>query len=138
MLKIEPDTYKTIAVVLELLLFALTILLLYYLHEYYTWREKRRNEKKETMKLKYRDHRGSLSESMETVQEFDTVEQIVIHLNKFYNHFNAEVVEIKFVKSVYDDRINWDTYNVTYRLKNETAFCVAGMSDGKFDDWKLK
>ncbi len=46
MFKIEPDTYHTITAVLEIILFGLIILLLYYLNEYYTWRQKNREGKK--------------------------------------------------------------------------------------------
>ena len=80
--------------------------------------------------MKYRDHRGSLSDSMETVQEVSTIEEIKQHLNKFYNQFGKSVVEIKFEHVGMDDRINWDTYYVLKRLDKETDFTVAGMSDG--------
>lgn len=83
-------------------------------------------------KMKYRDHRGSLAESMDTVQEVSTIEEIKNHLNKFYNQIGHSVVEIKFVHVGMDDRINWDTYHVLQRLDGENHFTVAGMSDGCF------
>jgi len=80
--------------------------------------------------MKYRDHRGSLSDSMETVQEVSTIEEIKQHLNKFYNQYGKSVEEIKFKHVGMDERINWDTYYVLQRLNGETDFTVAGMSDG--------
>jgi hypothetical protein len=81
--------------------------------------------------MKYRDHTGSLSDSMETVQEVSTIEEIKEHLNnKFHKAFGQSVEEIKFQYACMDKRVNWDTYYVLQRLKGETDFTVAGMSDG--------
>lgn len=80
--------------------------------------------------MKYRDHKGGLSESMETVQEFDSIEQIKQHLNLFYNQFGELVVEVKFQYAMFDNRIGWDTYYVLMRLDGKSDFMVAGMSDG--------
>ncbi|MCP4336985.1 MAG: hypothetical protein GY679_04030 [Mycoplasma sp.] len=82
--------------------------------------------------MKYRDHRGSLSESMETEREVNSVDEIKEHLNKFYTQFGEEVEEVRFVHVGFDDRIGWDTYYVTQRLKREKEFTVAGMSDSSF------
>jgi len=82
--------------------------------------------------MKYRDHRGSLADSMETVQEVSSIEEIKQHLNKFYNQFGKSVVEIKFKHVGIDDRIDWDTYYVLQRIEGESQFTVAGMSDGFF------
>lgn len=82
--------------------------------------------------MKYRDHRGSLADSMETVQEVSTIEEIKSHLNKFYNQFGKSVEEIKFKHVGMDYRINWNTHYVLQRLDGETDFTVAGMSDGVF------
>ena len=81
--------------------------------------------------MKYRDHRGLLADSMETVQDFSTVEEIKQHLNKFYNQFGVSVAEVKFEHLGVDDRINWDTYAVLRRLEGQVNFNVAGFSDGK-------
>lgn len=81
--------------------------------------------------MKYRDHRGSLSESLLTIQEFETTDELINHLNKDYAPFNKEVEEIKFEYVGLDDRIGWDTYNVSLRLKDEISFFIAGMSDGE-------
>ena len=80
--------------------------------------------------MKYRNHTGSLSDSMKTVKEFTSIEQIKEHLNKFYNHNGKFVEEIKFVYLGWDNRVNWDTYYVLMRLNNEVDFKIAGFSDG--------
>ena len=82
--------------------------------------------------MKYRDHRESLSDSMETEREVNSVDEIKEHLNKFCNQFGKEVEEIKFEHVGLDNRIDWDTYYVTKRFKGEKEFTVAGMSDGFF------
>jgi hypothetical protein len=81
-------------------------------------------------KIKYRDHKGSLSDSIDTIKEVYSVEQIKQHLNKYYKQFEKSVEEIKFEYLGHDDIINWDTYYVFQRLKGETEFTVAGFSDG--------
>ena len=86
--------------------------------------------------MKYRDHRGSLSDSMQTEIEVNTINDIIEHLNVFYKDFNEEVEEIAFVHVGFDDRINWDTYYVLQRLKSEKHFTVAGMSNGRIGEAK--
>jgi hypothetical protein len=88
--------------------------------------------------MKYRDHRGGLSESMETEQEVRTAEDIIKHLNKFWHQFEKEVEEIKFEHVGYDKRTKWNTYYVMSRLKGETVFDVAGMSDGDLKGTKME
>lgn len=83
--------------------------------------------------MKYRDHKGSFSDSMETVKDFSTIDEIKEHLNNFYNNSANSVVEIKFIHQGIDERNNWDTYIVLQRLRHETEFTVVGMSDGCID-----
>lgn len=80
--------------------------------------------------MKYRDHKGSLNESMKTQTEFHTISDIINHLNSFYNDYGKKVVEIKFKHLGYDSRIDWNTYYVLQRYDGEKSFTVAGMSDG--------
>jgi len=79
--------------------------------------------------MRYRDHRKGLDESMETVQDFYSVEEIKKYLNSIYEPL-GEVAEIKFRYVCFDDRINWDTYYVLKRLNGSEQFTVAGYSDG--------
>ena len=80
--------------------------------------------------MKYRDHKGSLAESLKSTIEVNSIDEIKSHLNKFYNQFGKDVDEIKFQYVGMDERIGWNTYYVLQRLKEEDAFTVAGMSDG--------
>ncbi len=80
--------------------------------------------------MKYRDHRGSLLDSMNTEREINSVDEIKKHLNTIYSEYGKEVEEIKFKHVGFDERIDWDTYYVLQRFKGEKKFTVAGMSDG--------
>jgi hypothetical protein len=78
--------------------------------------------------LKYRDHRGSLDASMETVQEFSSKQELLAYLN---TNSIYEVTDVKFVYAGYDPRINWNTWYVLEHV-NEWGWIVVGMSDEKF------
>lgn len=80
--------------------------------------------------IKYRDHKGSLDESLSTVQEFTSVDQIINHINKSYERSRDKVAEIKFQHIGLDEQTGWDTYYVLHRLDGNSFFSVAGMSDG--------
>ncbi len=81
--------------------------------------------------IKYRDHRGSLAESMETVQEFETGEDLVDYLKKDSSFpVFIHLVEIKHY--CFDKRINWETHIVTVK-----GFGVMGFTDGKFSKGRL-
>lgn len=82
--------------------------------------------------MKYRDHKGSLSDSMDTVIDVNSPSEIISHLNKFYNQFGKEVDDIKFEYCGFDDRIGWDTYYVSARLKGSEEYRINGMTDGTF------
>lgn len=79
--------------------------------------------------MNYRDHKGSLSDSVETIRWIDSIEKLKNHLNMFYNKFGKSVEEIKFEHIGIDKRIGWDTYYVLQRFEGESEFTVAGMSD---------
>lgn len=67
--------------------------------------------------MKFRHHRGSLKESLETVVELGTKAELVAHLNQILDPHWLSIteadIEIKFYK--YDDRIDWQTYLVRVR-----------------------
>ena len=66
--------------------------------------------------MKVRKHRGDLAESMETVAEVSTQEEL--------DAYFGEPVTI-LPASSYDERINWDTHYVMNAMGN-----VMGMSNG--------
>lgn len=85
---------------------------------------------KECKTIKYRDHKGSLSDSMETVQEVSSLTQIIAYINKVWAICRYEVEELKFSHQGIDNRIGWDTYYVLVKFKGQADFTVVGMSDG--------
>jgi hypothetical protein len=68
---------------------------------------------------------------MDTLQEFNTVEELRQHLSTTYRYL---IAEIKFEHGGYDNRIDWNFYYVLAKLKNSETFHVAGMSDGYFGE----
>ena len=61
--------------------------------------------------FKYRDHRGGLDESMETVQEFESKDDLLKYLVDTYDFYPDHKILIK--PYCFDDRIKWDTHIVT-------------------------
>ena len=72
----------------------------------------------------YRDHRGSLRNSMSTMQRFDTEAGLREHIVRHY----GEIQTLEYEHIGMDDRIGWDTW---YVLVNGT--CV-GMTNGRFKE----
>lgn len=90
--------------------------------------------------MKYRDHKGSLSDSMANVQEFETFYDLKEYLEYSWNQYYKEVAEIKIEPYGYDQRIGWDTHIVTVQLKDEHGqyeydgdFIPVGFMDGNFN-----
>ncbi len=83
--------------------------------------------------MKYRNHAGSLTDSMETEVLINNMDELKTHLNKYLEGFSKDTVgDIKFQYTMFDKRTGWDTYYVLVRLKGDKEFTIAGMSDGKF------
>lgn len=78
--------------------------------------------------MRYRDHKGDLKESLETTQEFKTIDELKTYLNSKFD--NIEEIDFKYVGM--DQRIGWNSYYVFIRLKEHNVFNVVGISDGKF------
>jgi hypothetical protein len=82
--------------------------------------------------MKFREHRGSLTESMQTVVELANRDELVSHLNRMFENsgpvkpepIKPDEVEIKFY--LFDDRIGWNTYLVFVR-----GFGPVGFSDSE-------
>lgn len=64
------------------------------------------------MSFRFREHRGGLSEAMETLKTFETQEQLVAHIRTLLSpygfYFPAEAVEVKPYADWPDTRIGWD------------------------------
>lgn len=70
----------------------------------------------------YRDHRGSLASSMETVQEMDSAEQLRKHVCGVFGEGAITVEEYGV-----DERIGWDTHIVCWEN------CAVGMANAMVD-----
>jgi hypothetical protein len=57
----------------------------------------------------YRDHRGTLEESMETAREFSSAEDLEAELREKYTYL---VGDIRSSLYAVDERIDWDTHLV--------------------------
>lgn len=77
---------------------------------------------------RYRDHRGSLVDSLATLIEVADRDALVAHLRGLYGRFETVDAEsVKVRPYCYDERIAWDTYVVTL---NGGA---VGFTDGPVD-----
>ena len=83
--------------------------------------------------MKFRQHKGNLARSMQTVIEISTKEELIRHLNKLGGVSFKPVVEVKFQHTGMDERTGWDTYVVLGRVEYG-AFYVMGFMDGVPDD----
>lgn len=74
--------------------------------------------------MRAREHRGGLAESLATVFEFETKEELVKNINdRMGMHFRPS--EIGFSHQGMDDRCGWDTYLVSIQ-----GYGVFGYTDG--------
>ena len=84
--------------------------------------------------MKFREHRGQLSDSMATQVELKTKEEFYKHLNKIWNVYGVQVDEVKFYYVGFDERISQETYNVSIYFEVD-GWCCIGMSDSdKFEE----
>lgn len=75
---------------------------------------------------KFREHRGSLAESMKTVQEVKDKEELIEYLKKYLSYWDfKDSFNLKVKPYWKDKRINWDTHIVTIE-----GFGVVGFTDG--------
>lgn len=67
------------------------------------------------MSFKFREHRGSLDESMKTVVELPDRAALLAHINTFLEPWGEKVEDsqLQVTKHCYDSRIEWDTHIVT-------------------------
>lgn len=80
--------------------------------------------------MRIREHRGSLSESMETIEEIDraTIDDVIAWARRKYEDMpvvftNPFLIEVK--RYGYDNRINWDTHIIIAKGRG-----VLGFTDG--------
>ena len=61
---------------------------------------------------------------MDTAVEVNNITDIESIINKSWDYFGKKVEEIEIKFYVYDERIDWETYIVTYRLFGEENFFI--------------
>ena len=79
--------------------------------------------------MKFRLHRGSLEESMKTVVEIKSPDELRKVIQDNTPWLKGEPI-IDFVYAGWDQRVGWDTFYVTVRGPIDTGPHVVGMSDG--------
>ena len=85
---------------------------------------------------KFRYHRGGLRESMETVIEVSSKQDLVDKVEPDIFGDKPNVEQITVEPYGYDNRIDWNTYIVTKTIPGkdgETETGVMGFTDGPLD-----
>ena len=78
--------------------------------------------------MKFRRHHGGLAESMDTVQEVETMKDLIrILRTTFPSFFKPEDSKVEVAFYTYDSRIDWNTYIVTIDGK------AVGFTDGPLE-----
>lgn len=78
---------------------------------------------------KYRHHRGGYIQSMGTVIEINSMDQLLNHLNSSLAPSSSLIVsDIQFEHKGFDERNGWDTHYVTAMIWGDRS--VVGMIDG--------
>lgn len=80
----------------------------------------------------FRFHRGTLDESMETVEEVDAFEDLLLLVA---HNMDLELVSLSYKPYGYDHRIDWDTQIVMARFKGFDAAWPVGFLN-KDPKWK--
>ena len=86
--------------------------------------------------IKFREHRGSLADSMETLTYCADRNGLIGCIRRLLGewvtgNFDAGLLRIEKYGEGIDDRNGWDTYVVTY-----DGFGVVGFTDGAVEEWK--
>lgn len=86
---------------------------------------------------KFRWHRGGLAESMETVMEVESFEELRQVIDKSNREVWCNPVPVKLTTEInvepygFDERIGWDTHIVSQRIVEAgERFCACGFTDG--------
>ena len=66
------------------------------------------------MKILFRWHRGSLSESMKTVKEFTSYKELFEYIKEDLSPWGIALKELTFDYCGFDERTKWDTWYVCH------------------------
>ena len=77
--------------------------------------------------MKFREHRGQLSDSMATQIKVNSEKELLEHINSTYEPCGMSFDKVKFQYVGFDERINQETYYVSILIDN--CWSCIGMSD---------
>lgn len=80
------------------------------------------------MKVLFREQKGSLEDSLQTIKEIDSLKDIQFIISDKYYH---PVSDLKSEYYTYDGRISWDTYIITGIV--EGTRIVVGFTKGDIE-----
>lgn len=80
--------------------------------------------------MKYRRHRGSLEESMKTIVEVNSKEELLLIIQEDWKDYEIIRDVIIDERCIYDERTGWNTHYVIAKIWASEFVC--GMSDGTF------
>lgn len=85
--------------------------------------------------MRFREHRGGLAESMETMQEFDDPYLLLVHLRKQFkecSEFESHPYGANKTLEIggTDDRIGWTNLHIVMGKYSREGWCAIGFSDG--------
>ena len=82
-------------------------------------------------KIKFRFHKGGLDESMATVVEVESLDELKAIIEK---DWELPIHSIRLKYYCYDSRINWDSYIVMITIVNNKSEFPVGFTNGTFKD----
>jgi len=82
--------------------------------------------------MKFRFHKGSLEDSIKTVIDVNSLEELEDIISKEYDIPLSGWFEFRFEYAGYDNRIDWETYYVIVKDMIYGYGYIAGMINGVF------
>lgn len=79
--------------------------------------------------MRYRDHKGGLTESLNTTKNIYSEDELISHLNKQCTPWGEGITDVKFERVGIEKRMDWGVYYVLIKLQGQVHFSVVGMSD---------
>ena len=79
----------------------------------------------------FRDHRNLLKDSMDTVRQVASLDDLILDLQKGLRFFDRDIAkdQVTIKPYCYDNRIGWDTHIVIVE-----GYGVCGFTDGPLND----
>lgn len=81
----------------------------------------------------FRKVKGSLQDSLKTITEIYSVEDIKDIVNTDFSYQGATVEEVKCQYECYDDRIKWDSYIISVKFHNDPIIYPVGYTNSRLN-----